>query len=409
MSKRLCVATLTLLLLVSLSAVPRRYCVVEIALSTSCSPCRGAAWGANDLLANGHNVAVVNYYYSPYSNSYSEARRSYYGISGTPTAFFDGGNQQIGGSSTSSMYSIYLPKVNARLTVASHFTISATGTATGDQYAVNVTVAKPEADSNTNVVLHAAITQSNIAAYAWGANTYLNNVNRLMSPGAGGTPVSLNTGEQTTIPLSFTFSSTLYNPHECELVLWLQNTVTKEILQAEKFPFDFLFKDFSASPLNGIAPLAVQFQNYASAAGLSAHWDFENDGVFDHTGNNPLHSYTEPGTYSVKYQVTFRDLAETLVKTDYITVAAPVLPLPPDNVQISRIGSDMVLSWDPVTLDTAGEPLVTDFYRILYAFDPNAEESDWQELTTTTGLGCTDWGGALAAFKRFYRILAVAD
>ncbi len=395
-----------LLAAICLPAVPRRYVLVEIGASTGCSPCQGAARGAHDLLVNGHPAAIIeNFISAPFGNIYSSARNTFYGLTGTPTAWFDGLNQQIGGSSSTSMYSIYLPKVNSRLAIPAHYTISASGTATGNQYTASVVVAKPEADTNTNVVLHAAVTESSIP-YTWYSQTEVNNTNRLMIPGSSGTPVSLATGAQTTIPLSFTLN-TNYNAHNCELVLWLQNTVSKEVLQCEKYPFDYLYKDFTATPTSGTAPLQVQFQNSATGLGLAAQWDFENDGVYDFTGNNPQHTYVEPGTYAVKYKLTFGTLADSLVKTDYITVAAPTLPLAPANIQCVRNGPDVLLSWDPVTQDTAGEPLIPDYYEVLYSPDPEADEAGWTLLATTNTTSATDTGSLDLQPRRFYRVRAV--
>ena len=407
MKKALYISLLCLLLAGLLNAVPRKYCAVEAAVSVGCGPCKGAVLGGGDLVTNGHPVAVVNYFYSPYDNSYSSARRSYYVISGTPTVLFDGLNRYVGGGSTS-LYTNYLPRVNARLAIPAHYTISACGSAVGNQYAVNVTVTKAEADTNSMVVLHASVTESNVYGQAWGSYMYLPYINRLMVPSASGTSVSLATGQQTVIPLSFTLN-TAYAPHNCEIVLWLQNVRTKEILQCDKYPFDYLFKDFAASPTEGTAPLTVQFQNYAQTYGLAAHWDFENDGVYDYTGNNPQHLYTEPGVYSVKYKVTFGADADSLLKTDYITVLPPVVPLAPQNVYLSRSGNLMQLAWDPVTQDAAGNPLVPDHYQVLYSADPYAEIGLWTQLGTTTGLSYEEDVFSLAATRRYYLIRAVTQ
>ncbi|HRX76492.1 MAG TPA: Omp28-related outer membrane protein, partial [Candidatus Cloacimonadota bacterium] len=214
-----------------LSAVPRELVVVEIATGTWCGYCPGAAMGAHDLLDNGHAVAIVkNHNGDPYANTYSNARNNYYGVSGFPTAYFDGLNPSVGGSATQSMYSNYLPKVNARLGVPAKYTISANGSMNGNDITVMVTVAKPEADTNTNVVLHSSVTQSHIPAN-WGNQTTVENVNRVMSPNQNGTPINLGTGESTTVNLSFTLDSSWnFNLTDLELVLWLQNVSTKETL-----------------------------------------------------------------------------------------------------------------------------------------------------------------------------------
>ena len=50
-------------------------------LGTWCPYCPGAAMGADDLIANGYNVAVVEYHNGDsYTNTASDARNNYYRI-----------------------------------------------------------------------------------------------------------------------------------------------------------------------------------------------------------------------------------------------------------------------------------------------------------------------------------------
>ena len=202
---------LILLLIATFSfmvAVPREMVMVEIGTGTWCPYCPGASMAAHDLLTNGHNVAVIkNHNGDPYANTYSNARNSYYGISSFPTAKFDGILEVVGGSNTQSLYNSYLPKVNQRLAVPSHYTIVAgEGELNNGILTLPVTVTKVEDDTNTNVVLHSSITESNIAQN-WQGQTRLDNVNRLMSPSVTGSPITLNTGESTTVNLTFNLSS----------------------------------------------------------------------------------------------------------------------------------------------------------------------------------------------------------
>lgn len=239
MKKSLLVFLVLIGLLSVLSAVPRELVVVEIATGTWCGYCPGAAMGAHDLLNNGHAVAIVkNHNGDPYANTYSNARNTWYAITGYPTALFDGLNRIAGGSSSQSMYGQYLPRVTARLAVPSHYTLSAAGSNSGNDYMVIVNIGKPEVDDNTNVVLHASVTQSNIPV-VWGNQTEVDNVNRIMIPNQNGTPISLNTGEQTSVALSFS-TQAAWPLENLELVIWLQNTATKEILQGKKYALNAL-------------------------------------------------------------------------------------------------------------------------------------------------------------------------
>ncbi|MCK5338370.1 MAG: thioredoxin family protein, partial [Bacteroidales bacterium] len=91
--------------------IARDKVVVEIGTGTWCPYCPGAAMGADDLVANGHDVAIIeNHNGDDYTNSASNARNSYYGISGYPTALFDGGSAYVGGSNGTSLYPQYLSR-----------------------------------------------------------------------------------------------------------------------------------------------------------------------------------------------------------------------------------------------------------------------------------------------------------
>jgi PKD repeat protein len=406
--KHLFFLILTALILSGLAAVQRNYVLVEIGTSTSCTACPGGAMGAHDLLANNQPVAIVNHHHiasDPWSNVYSEARYTYYSMPGTPTAHFDGLNRVVGGSGTTSLYSIYQPRVQSRISVPAHYTLSATGSYNGSNYQINVTVVKAEADTNSNVVLHAAVTESHLP-YTWYNQTTVENVNRTMIPSYLGTAVNLATGAQTTIAMNYTMNPS-WNAHNCEMVLWLQNRLTKEVLQTVKYPFDFLYKNFSATPTSGTTPLDVQFTTTVQAAGITLDWDFDNDGTFDSSDPSPIHTYTEPGAYSVRLRLTYGSSQDQIVKTNYITISAPPAPSIPQNTQISVTAANATLSWDPVTQDIHGAPLTITRYDIYYADLPTSGAGGYQFLGSTTQTTFTDPVSALTGSRRFYRIVAI--
>jgi hypothetical protein len=182
---------LVIVVVTALISVPRNKVVVEIGTGTWCVYCPGAAMGADDLVTNGHPVAIIeNHNGDTYANVYSNARNTYYNITGFPTAEFDGLNPSVGGSNTQSMYTTYLPRVNARMAIPAHFNITAGGALDGNNLSLSVTLDKTEADTNTNLRLHAAITESGIQQN-WQGQTHLEFVNRLMMPDQNGTTVRL--------------------------------------------------------------------------------------------------------------------------------------------------------------------------------------------------------------------------
>jgi PKD repeat protein len=80
--------------------------------------------------------------------------------------------------------------------------------------------------------------------------------------------------------------------------------------------------DFSALPEAGEAPLTVRFSGTSDLKGLRRYrWDFGDGG--SSAVRNPRHTYTQPGTYSVRFEVTrVRDGERAVVvKSGHIRVA----------------------------------------------------------------------------------------
>jgi len=219
---------------ISAQQVEREMVILEIGTGTWCQYCPGAAMGADDLIENGHNVAVVEYHGGDdYENSYSLSRISYYGITGYPTAKFDGILTVPGGNATQSLYSSYLPKYNQRKAILSSFTLAVEGTNSGlELYDVNITIEKIAEYTGDNLVLHAVLTESHIEEF-WQGLPELNFVERLMIPNQFGTVLDFSQSTIMEIPLQF-IKAPDWDYEHCELVLFIQNKNSKEILQAKK-------------------------------------------------------------------------------------------------------------------------------------------------------------------------------
>jgi PKD repeat protein len=78
--------------------------------------------------------------------------------------------------------------------------------------------------------------------------------------------------------------------------------------------------DFTAVPRAGPAPLSVQFNDASTDAG-SWSWDF-GDGTPVSIAQNPVHSYTTTGTYSIKLTAGNSFGSNTAEKDNYITVGS---------------------------------------------------------------------------------------
>ncbi len=77
---------------------------------------------------------------------------------------------------------------------------------------------------------------------------------------------------------------------------------------------------FTASPLSGCSPLQVQFTNQSQNNPTSFAWDIDNNGITDYTTQNPLHTYANPGVYSVKLTVLSGSGTNSVTMTNMITV-----------------------------------------------------------------------------------------
>ena len=82
--------------------------------------------------------------------------------------------------------------------------------------------------------------------------------------------------------------------------------------------------DFVGSPTSGTAPLTVNFTDQSTGSIDSWSWDFGDGG--SSTAQNPSHTYSAAGTYTVSLTVTGPGGSDTNTKTDYITVNACIAP-----------------------------------------------------------------------------------
>ncbi|MCP3917825.1 MAG: S8 family serine peptidase, partial [bacterium] len=100
--------------------------------------------------------------------------------------------------------------------------------------------------------------------------------------------------------------------------------------------------EFSGVPTSGNAPLAVAFTDLSSGTVTTRSWNF-GDGVTS-TAQNPSHTYTLQGNYTVSLTVTGPGGSDTETKTNYISVGAPPGPGVSDGSFESQIPSTVPLT-----------------------------------------------------------------
>lgn len=377
--KKLFTLILTISVLIAFSQqVSREEVVLEIGTGTWCPYCPGAAMGADDLIAAGHDVAVIEYHDGDsFENTDGAARINYYNITGFPTAFFDGVLNYVGGSSSQSMYNNYLPLYQQRIVVPSDFTMEVYGENSGLNYNVSVMVENENGNTNPDLVVHLVLTESEIA-FSWQGQSELNFVERLMAPDHLGTPLSFAGGTSQQIDLSFAIDAT-WNTAHCELVAFIQDTQTKEIQQGIKVELDNLLPFsatamFSSSDIEPCVNSAVDFYDNSLGAVTNWWWTFEGGIPATSTDQNPTVTYNSTGLFDVQLIVYDGENYDTLLIDNYLEVITnPVQPAQP-------IGSDHLCQGESgVEYTTSAVP-----YTLTYEWEVNPPNAGTISGTGTT-------------------------
>jgi PKD repeat protein len=333
--------------------VTRDKVVVEVGTGTWCQYCPGAAMGVDDLIENGWPVAAIeNHNGDPFTNVYSDARNAFYGISGYPTAFFDGVSSVVGGSHTESMYPSYWPRVQTRMNVPSEVTLGVTGSHTGLNYNVTVTVTKVANINGNNIKLHLVLTESHIV-YAWQGQSEVNYVERLMVPDQNGTTLDFTGSDVLEIPLSFTLQAG-WVVNQMELVAFVQTNSNKEIHNGFKVKLAFLMPPppplavSFASDTTTCENYEVQYTDQSAGSPTGWYWQFPGGTPDTSREQNPLVTYTTAGKYDVSLKITRGNSSDSTYMEEYMDV----FPLP--EVTFSAL-EDMCINYPPIEL-TQGSP-----------------------------------------------------
>lgn len=334
--------------------------------------------GADDLIANGKEVAIIDYHTSDvYANSYSESRLSYYGLQGTPTAWFDGGSAVAGGDHTTSMYPYYLPKYNQRISVPSYFSMEMEGSNSGMiDYGLNFTIEKDAEAPVSDLVLHVVVTESDIQVN-WQGMTEVNHVERLMAPNQYGTPLDFSGGDILELSVSFSMNPDWVSEN-CEVIAFIQNTQTKVVQQAIMADImDFgTTNENDATILSVVAPSSVCKENFTPKVEI-ANYGLDNLTSLDivyQVNSESSETYTWTG-----------DLA--YMETDVIVLPEVSFTLENSNVFVVEAENpngeeDQYPSNNTVTKNMADAANVPSTISLVLKLDNNPEETSWEVLNS---------------------------
>jgi PKD repeat protein len=131
--------------------------------------------------------------------------------------------------------------------------------------------------------------------------------------GDGGTSAEQNPVHTYTSAGSFTVSLRAGNSYNSATETKLNLVVVTDVVPAA---------DFEASPTTGDAPLEVTFTDLSANAPTEWAWDFGDAGTS--TEQDPTHTYTTVGSFTVSLTATNVAGSDTEEKLDYIEVTSPI-------------------------------------------------------------------------------------
>jgi len=98
-----------------------------------------------------------------------------------------------------------------------------------------------------------------------------------------------------------------------------------------------VINDFTGEPVEGSAPLVVQFAQDITGPVTEYEWLFGEGGTSSMP--NPVYVYTIPGTYSVTLTATGPGGTDSMTRTDYINVTATGVAIEPIPIETKFIGN----------------------------------------------------------------------
>ncbi len=304
--------------------VARQYVLLEQANNTSMPTCSYFVPITSDIENNVSNVTVASYHDMDYFYCAESAARlqDMYGTEDSeyPAFWVDGVRVPY-----SDAVSGLQAAVEARNNVQSNFSIELTETHTGSNYAATVVLTKEAEFTNTNMVMRLILKEKNIYYdwTGWEGETVetVDNVVRAIIPTESGSPVDLSNSSTQTFNLNFTLDSE-WDKDNCELIAYIQDTETGEVLQATNLSlreilynndaglYDVIAPDKSVCD-NTISPIIILKnkggENLTSLT-ITYSVDSEADMTYNWTGNlafNEREEITLPAyTYTQNYNVS---------------------------------------------------------------------------------------------------------
>jgi hypothetical protein len=176
-----------------------------------------------------------------YATTWGNARDSFYAITGTPTAIFDGVQTVVGAGSVESAYSAYMAKYNLRRAVATDVTIKVGGRqVSGATYEVKAKIGIEAGGTAKSLRIYMVQVLDNYPA----SPTYERyTVIQAATTHGSEDVVSVTPGQFQIVTRNFTFSGASWaDPNNIKIVVWAQDTTggSKNIQQAATMSWPFI-------------------------------------------------------------------------------------------------------------------------------------------------------------------------
>lgn len=129
--------------------------------------------------------------------------------------------------------------INERLATTSSFALSATNTfnASNRTGTLNVTAGQLSGNTESDLVLHVAVTEDSLAFDGQNGETLFENVLRNFITPAGGEALSISSGQSAEFVFNYNINS-IINLHHANFIVFVQRVSTKEVLVVEKYSVD---------------------------------------------------------------------------------------------------------------------------------------------------------------------------
>lgn len=225
--------------------IPKKLILVEKWSGTWCLPCTGAARAMEDMDTENKKVALISYQIEKddvqkekFETEDGTARAEYYGgIEGYPTTRFDGNAVYSGGHWSASIYPALLPLYEEAMSKKTSFDLGVSSLIRHNltDFTAKVNVSKLDFYDSDNLKLRFALVEK-VIPEPWQNMLELHYVQRDMFPDADGVHVEFDGNGSKEYEIEG-FINPEWQEKELEIICFLQDDNTKEVLQTVSYPF----------------------------------------------------------------------------------------------------------------------------------------------------------------------------